>query len=416
MNLKSTVPYVLAALLCSAPSAAQTLVGIPNGPNPALPGDPLNKDHANFTVSTFDYWRGRAFYFASQNNRILVNFRKSDGSWEFNPSRVAIEFPPTMAEPEVTIALGTVLASATNDFYNAWDRLSYKRLMYFIWQGKNSGAGQVCAAFSNDGVTWVQPTIRIGKPGTPLTRCESGGNTLKLEAIAGSRSGSTLWLAGLEGDISLLSQQVGTGRTLTYLIEANVASPHVLNIRGEFPSAGMYMPTIAGGTRDYFFRDLDFTYDQVTDKALLTRATPYPYNVNGTAGDIPCSGSCTRGFAAYPMRGQIYSQRVNGNVLGLLNGVWTLEADIGRSTGWSAFQGSICKPYPANRSLQTPIGVDMDSVCIHKTTNGFVDRENPNALTLYLSGYTNRQQSCNVQTQPFGSFLDGEQYTLDWPF
>jgi len=400
-------------LVVSTSVFAATPVPIPDGPHAAAPGDPLNQDRAKFNVSTFDDGTGRAFYFSSQNNRILVNYQNPNGTWRYNPSRVAIEFPDSPTTP-ITIALGVVLAATTSDYKNPLDGAFYKRLMYFIYQGPTSGAGAVCAAFSNDGLAWTT-AVRVGLTAAPAVACDSpSGTPTKLESIAGARSGATLWLAGLEGDIGVLTTFAGTPRTLTYLFSASPLTPHVLTKQGELPTAGMSTPTGIGGANDYYFRNLDFTYDPVTDKALILRVTPYGYYLTDQR---PCMGVCPGFVATFPMRGQVYSQRVNGNPLALLTGTWTREADLGRGVGWPRLlPNQTCSPpIGIDNFTQSDIGLDLDSINLHKQMNGFVARAPSGFVTYYMGAFLDRLGSCRSHSTAQDTFLDAALYSLDQP-
>lgn len=403
-------------LLLAAPLEAATPVPIPDGPNTALPNDPLNQDRAKFSMSTFDDGTGRAFYFSSQNNRILVNYQNPNGTWRYNPSRVAIEIPETPSNASVTIALGVVLASATSDYKNPIDNQFYKRLMYFIYQGSsNSSAGGVCAAFSNDGITWANPTVRVGLAGAPVVACDDPSNApTKLESVAAVRVGSALWVAGLEGDLDVLAFYASSARTLTYLYTANPLTPHVLAKQGEITPAGMSTPTGPGGAHDYYFRNLDFSYDPVTDKAVLLRVTPYGYYLTSQG---VCLGVCPSGLGTFPMRGQMYSMVIGGNPSTMLTGTWALVFDWGRSVGWPRKQanGQCSPPIATDGVTQANIGIDLDSLNIHKQTSGIVARSSGLA-TFYMGGFLNRRQSCENHLTPADTFLDASLYTQDLAF
>jgi len=423
MKLNRIPPCVLfislALLLPSIAAAQAVLVDIPNGPNAALPNDPLNEDAAVFNVSTFDDTPGRAFYFSAQNNRILVNFQRSNGSWVYPTSQVAVEIPegpPPVPSDDSTIALGAVLDNPAADYRNPWNGQSYRRVMYFIYQptfNNNDSAGYPCLAFSNDGLDWSAPKVRVVLPGQPLMLCDDPNlNTLKLEAISGVRSQGTLYLAGLEGDLTTLAQFGTSNRTLTYFFETFPTSPHVLTNLGELPTSGLFLPNVPGGTPDRYMRNLDFTYDPTSDKALLIRATPFPYLLSG---GIPCSGVCPGGLGTFPMRGQIYSQRINSNPLGVLSGTWQLEVDVGGPTGWTEdLSTGVCSRYPANHPLQEDVGVDLDSLNVHRDGNGFVAREADETATLYMGSFPDRQLSCDTASSPQHTFLDGELRTLSF--
>lgn len=412
-RLMLAVPVFLLSL--TAPLAAATSVAIPDGPNAALPGDPHNQDRAKFSVSTFDDGTGRAFYFSSQNNRILVNYQNPDGSWRYHPSRVALEIPETTSNPSVTVALGVVLAATTNDYKNPLDNQLYKRLMYFIYQGSiNSSAGSVCAAFSNDGIAWASP-VRVGLAGAPVVACDAPSNApTKLESMAAVRAGSAIWLAGLEGDLDVLQFWATSQRTLTYLYTASPLTPHILAKQGEVTTAGMSTLTGPGGAHDYYFRNLDFSYDPVTDKAVLLRVTPYGYYLTSQGA---CLGVCPDGLATFPMRGQMYTMKINGNPNAMLSGTWTLALDWGRSVGWPRKQANgLCSPpIPTDGLTQANIGIDLDSLNIHKQMAGTVARSSGLA-TFYMGGFQNRRASCENHLSAGDTFLDASLYTQDLAF
>src|SRR3954449_1224150 len=113
-----SLSQLLCALILIAlnPATAQTLVGIPHGPN-----DPHNcsylssagcEDKAVFNTSTFDTSFGRWHYFSAQNSRILVNVQydsNRDGvpdAWRWPTSKVVLDMGAGS-----TVALGGVLAS-----------------------------------------------------------------------------------------------------------------------------------------------------------------------------------------------------------------------------------------------------------------------------------------------------------------
>ena len=296
--LQATVVTTILAIGLSTSATSQTIVNVPDGPNVALPGDPLNQDRAKFSVSTLPDPRGRAFFYSSQNNRILLNFQNPDTSWDFPTSAVAIEIPKTN-DPEVTIAVGVALRSASPIFFNVLapdpeDPL-FEWLMYFIYQPSVNGrsAGFPCVAFSHDGIDWENGMVRVDSaPVAQAIPCASTNIlTVKLEAIGGSLANGSLLLAGLEGSLDLLASEAESGRTLTYLFSSSPASPHELTKLGEFPPEGIVAPTNPGGTESFYFINLDFSYDPLADRALLSRSIPFPYKYLSTPtgpGTSPC--------------------------------------------------------------------------------------------------------------------------------
>lgn len=268
-------------------------VGIPDGPNGALPGNPLNQDRAKFNVSAFDRSNGTHWiYYSSQNSRILLDVQQTNGAWLYNPARVALQMPAGS-----TVGLGTVLANANPTYRNALDGQLYTNVMYFVYQNSAAqNAGSTCVSFSNDGLSWSTP-INVVLASAPATLCTSGGGVLTESIGAFHRTGSEIDLFGLEGNLSLLQQYANQQRTLTYFFKASVTSPNVLQTIGEISGAGLFNPNIPGGTADYYFRNLDVTYDPVSGILYLFRVTPYPYSlspING--GNVPCSGVCPQGL------------------------------------------------------------------------------------------------------------------------
>jgi hypothetical protein len=113
MKYRLLASFALACLATASPAAlfAQSLVGIPHGPN-----DPGNcgytnsagcEDKATFNTSSFDSSLGRWIYYAAQNSRILVNVKTTTG-WLWPTSKVAVDMAGT--DSGATVALGTVLA------------------------------------------------------------------------------------------------------------------------------------------------------------------------------------------------------------------------------------------------------------------------------------------------------------------
>lgn len=338
----------------------------------------------------------------------MVNFQKADGAWHYPLiSPIAIEMPPS--SEETAIALGVVLKSDSAEFKNASDQLYYNRVMYFVYQPLalvNTTAGFGCVAFSNDGLDWSAPKLRVveGDPSQVIACDSADESTQKFEMISGIKDAATMYMVGVEGDIPTIIQYANADRSLTYLYLTGPSSPHALTYQGELPTAGLFNPNIPNGTQDRFFRNLDVTYDPTTDKVLMLRATPFPYlfeDVTYPYLGVPCSGECPAGLPTFPMRGQVYSQIVNGDPLSILTGTWQLELDIGGLHGWKEQETSgSCTVWPANDPLQQDIGFDLDSLNILKSANGFVDKESNGSMTLYMGAFQDRQNLCD--SVPFG--------------
>ncbi len=192
----------------------------------------------------------------------------------------------------------------------------------------------------------------------------------------------------------------------------------ILSPIAEVTSVGVFAPTpVPGSTRDVYFRNLDLAYDDQTDRLTLIRVTPYPYDATGT---IPCfAGPCPVGLSAFPTRGQVYSKVVgSGDALSLLDGTWTLELDVGRSTGWNAPVNLVtCSPVAASYPQQMSIAVDLDSLNVHKSSTGRITREGDGTVAYYLGGFSNRQAICAAAETANDTFLFGALYSLliDYP-
>lgn len=414
-------PALLVLVLALTPPALgqPSLVGIPDGPNGALPGDPLNQDRAVFSVATFKDSLGRDWiYFAAQNERLLLNIRRADGSWVYSTSVVVLEGPAGS-----TAGIGAVFSSDTAIYTNARDGFKYKYLMYMGYQLADAGhAGGACVSFSNNGINWTVPIAMLKSASEPVADCSSGSN-VKLEAHSAYHATPTeIHYFGLEGDLDILRNNVGTGKTLTHFYKTFTSAPHVLSFKGNVSANGMFRPTIPGGTETSYFINMDVTYDPVTGKLYLFRVYPYPYRATSTGpsdpNNIPCSGVCPVGLATYPMRGQIYWMQTNGDIFKAGYGTWTLLADGGGATGWSARSCPTCAcvAYPLIDSRQIvigPTGFDLDSLSVKKNRNGTLFRAPNNQMTTYFGGWEDRQNSCDTHSHGFDTFLDGKLYTVN---
>jgi len=412
--------------------SAQIFVGIPHGPN-----DPHNcsylslsgcQDKAVFSTSSFDTWFGRWIYFSSQNSRILVNVEydsNGDGvpdSWRWPTSKVAVDFTTG------TAALGTVLANANPTYFNPATGQNYRRVMYLIYQQDGEAAfGHLCLSYSNaasDANDWTAPIAAVGSTtGSPRGRpCTPANGELLAESIGAfqSRTGQ-IDLFGLNGDASKVISSVTTnpngGQTQTFYVTATPGAPDVITVRGMVTSNGMYTATTAGGDHDYFFRNVDASYDPATGKVYLFRVTPYPFDVNNKS--LPCSGVCPMGLGILPLRGQIYSMNVGTNLAQTTSpsSTWTLLADIGNATGWQVLTNGVCSEYPLQDPMvQSNSGIDLDSLSVHKTVDGKLVKSG-GAITLFAGGWKNvsRKQSCvnaqlNGATGAGGTWIDAELY------
>ncbi len=240
--------------------AQASLVGIPDRPNGALPGDPLNQDRAIFSVASFDDSLGQEWI-----------------------------------------------------YFNARNSQNYKYVMYMGYQLANAGnAGGACVSFSNDGLTWTVP-IGLGTSPGPVKDCADGSD-VHLESISAfHRTGAEIHVFGLEGDLGLLQQYVGQGRTSTYFFRTTTSDPHMLTLDGEVSAKGLVSPTIPGGTEMYYFINLDASFDPASGRIYISRVYSYPYRPTTSPTDpnrVPCSGACPTDLGTYFRPGSWRLQRV----------------------------------------------------------------------------------------------------------
>lgn len=443
--MKATTLALALAVTQAAGLAAQTLVGVPHGPNDPGTCSYLSasgcQDKAVFNTSSFDTTYGRWIYYSAQNSRILVNVKydsNGDGTldaWRWPTSKVAIEMSGT--DPGATVALGTVLSSDTAIYKyptvagNPNSGLLFKRVMFFIFQESGSGvpAGRICVSFSNstnNANDWTAPIAAVASSSsTRGLPCNPTNATMLAEAVAGfHRTGTDIHLFGLHGDIGVLSAAVTSsstgGLTETYFLRTTTTDPDLILVQAMVTSNGMFTPTISSGDHDYFFRNLDATFDPATGKVYLLRVTPYPFDVSRT--DIPCTGTgaCPSGLGLLPLRGQLYSMDVGGAVWQTTSSSqsWTLVRDLGRSTGWTVGSTLSCSAFATQSSFQENVGVDLDSLTIHKMPNGQIYKSGGNA-TLFLGGWKNKNriQSCvdaktAGATGAGGTWIDAELYEM----
>jgi hypothetical protein len=448
----------LAVLLTglAPPLSAQVQVPIPWGPNNPMPAcNYLSssgcEDKATFNTSSFNSPLGRWVYYSAQNSRILVNVQTANG-WLWNPSKVAVDL--ANADPSgPTVALGVVLGiTSPNPVYlradiaqppSAWQR--YKRMMYLVYQGHttNDGtAGRLCLSFSNsldNANDWTPPIAAVfPDSGSPRGRpCNQANGEVLVEAASGfHRTPTEINLFALHGDLEILEAATTSnpngGLTETYFLKTTVDTPDVIQVQGMVTSNGMVTTTLPGGDRDYFFRNLDVTYDPTNFRVYLMRATPFPYDVSRET-DLPCAASAgPGGFGIHPMRGQIYYMDTQADVsrTTLPTSSWTLLADLGSGEGWGIGTGSTCVPYLATASHQQNINLDIDSISIHKIANGRIAKINGN-LEFYIGGWDgmlSRPASYNLtktlqllagrteqQIDPGGAWRDAELWTMALP-
>ncbi len=119
------------------------------------------------------------------------------------------------------------------------------------------------------------------------------------------------------------------------------------------------------------------------------------------------------------MRGQIYYLDAGGATWKTKTGTWTLLADGGGITGWSARScpNCMCVPYPLIDSRQlvigpNPGGLDLDSLSLKKDRLGRLYHQG-NQTVVFFGGWEDRQNSCDIYTSALQTFLDGNLYRIN---
>lgn len=505
----SLIPLILNSPLsaqspttCTNPVGSAVCLGIPDGVGLPLncPGstcDVLNWDGAKFTTLGLTTAPDRIdYYFVSHNNRIHHNYQTytPEDGWEWPPgaSQVALELSEGGGHgPLTTVGLGTVLHQDGVVFEDPASSRDRDYAMYFVYQTDppKGSAGHICVSLSEDGDSWDDP-IRVldesmaSNPGCtsegPID-CDSldpGFDTCRIhvEAFSGfllpnpTSSTGTAIFAGLEGRIDQLQCETyhatpppSGATTFTSLYRATTDRPEVVENLGLLPFEGMKSPTfpsLVTSRYHFFFINLDMVYDPYSQRILISRVYPFPFDhpdpdgecsslampwqgqflnflgaVGAHDGNAPCGLSpiafplpghggytCPSHVGTLPMRGQIYSKSFRGfdldSVATLLEEPWVLEHDLGRNTGWSTLSptppGACQGRFPVVETFQKNIGIDIDSVSFLRTPEGWLP-EVDQPYRIFLGGYIDRNQACQDGTFLAEPTLNAHEYTIELP-
>lgn len=312
-------------------------------------------DRVNFSLSSFDTWFGTWVYGSTQGPDLLVNVRRSNGTWRWNPSPQVVDFRD-YNDPEATVSSSAVVATGTGRFRNPVDGHLYKRVLYLVYQTfRTDRTSGVCVMFSDadSGWTWTQPINVVTSSFSPARGelCGTeGGPEVSLEAVAGFLLSNQLHLFGPEGDVNKLVMNISTPRTLTYHFTASQNSPDVLVKKGELTSNGLQKYQGTGDDYYNFFINMDASYDPSTGEFYATALYPYPYDIDDSltpcrVGSSPVTSNvCPDNAATYPNRAQVYRMDIDGDFSKLYSGTsrsFELVADFGERSGWAdTFTGS----------------------------------------------------------------------------
>lgn len=385
-------------------------------------------DRVNFSLSSFDTWFGTWVYGSTQGPDLLVNVRKSDGTWRWNPSPQIVDFRD-YSDPEATISSSAVIATGTNRFRSPVDGHNYKRVLYFVYQTfRSDRTSGVCVMFSDDasGWTWTAPVNVVTSAFSPARGqlCgTAGGPDINLEAIGGFLLNDQLHLFGPEGDTGLLVPAISTPRTYTYHFTAAQTSPDILVQRGELTPNGLQK--FAGSGDDYynFFINMDASYDLATGSFYATALYPYPYDIDDSltpcrVGSSPIvSNVCPDSPATFPNRAQVIRMDIDGDFSRLYVGTsrsFELVADFGERSGWAdTFTGSCTyRNLTACYDTRWNTGLDFDSLDFFTGPVGLLERrgvDNDEILLLGSapSGFVDRQDLCDDATAAGASGAGG---------
>lgn len=325
---------------------------------------------------------GRCFY-----NRRVRDTTTGQWTWRYAYSPAVIRY-----QAPASGGAGAVLYSPTAKYKDVNDpnmiKPLYKYVMYQVVQpGACDGAvaGFVFYSFSNNGVCWTPPRPMYRAGGPSFNCSQSITNSVPVEAVSAIDAGNTIYLVGIEGDISnQLAPPVtvldpdgnprrynNMNKTMTALGSASTNDPGTLTILGGLSANGMFVPQYgpanASNPQRYksytYFIDMDIAWDPTTGNFYIGRAYPYPYDrgslvpigrndppsannsplrtqitgysLFGPQGESPVE-SCIDSPGTLPNRVQIYRMNIGSlaNIMQITTGTWTLVTDIGGSAGY----------------------------------------------------------------------------------
>jgi hypothetical protein len=321
---------------------------------------------------------GRCFY-----NRRVRDAMNGQWTWRYAYSPEVIRYQtPTSG------GAASVLYSVTPKYKDPSTGTLYKYVMYQVVQpGACDGAvaGFVYYSLSNNGYCWTVPRAAV-RPGGPTFNCQSVlTNSVPVEAMSAVDNGSTIYLLGLDGDITnqlappvTIIDPNGQPRrynnmntTKTALGSASVNDPGLITVLGSVTANGMFLPKYGPANpanpdrykAHAYFIDMDAAWDPTTGNFYVSRAYPYPYDrgslvpngvndppaannsplrsqlsgysLTGPQGPSPVE-SCIDSPGTLPNRLQIYRMNIGSlaNIMQLTTGTWTLVSDVGGSQGY----------------------------------------------------------------------------------
>jgi hypothetical protein len=358
---------------------------------------------------------GRCFY-----NRRLRDPNTGQWTWRYQYSPEVIRYQtPTSG------GAGAVLFSATAKYRDPSTGTLYKYVMYQVVQpGACDGAvaGFVFYSLSNNGVCWTTPRPAV-RPGGPTFNCSSTiTNSVPVEAVSAIDAGNTIYLVGIDGDISnQLAPPVtvldpdgsprrynNMNKTMTALGSASTSDPGLITVLGGITANGMFVPKYGPANpanpdryKSYtYFIDMDIAWDPTTGNFYIGRAYPYPYDrgslipigrndppsannsplrsqisgfsLMGPQGLSPVE-SCIDSPGTLPNRIQIYRMNIGSlaNIMQLTTGTWTLVADLGGSVGYGF--DNVMGNTPLLPGM-TNINLDLGAVSFLKNKRGEIVR------------------------------------------
>jgi hypothetical protein len=354
----------------------------------------------------------RCFY-----NRRVRDTTTGQWTWRYNRSPEVIRYQtPTSG------GAGAVLYSPTAKYRDPATGTLYKYVMYQVVQpGACDGAvaGFVFYSLSNNGFCWTAPR-QAKRTGGPSFNCSSTfTESVPVEAVSAIDAGSTIYLVGIEGDISnQLAPPVtvldpngqprrynNMNKTLTALGSASTSDPGQITVIGMLTANGMFLPSYGPANpsnpdryKTYaYFIDMDVAWDPTTGNFYIGRAYPYPYDrgslipigrndppaetnsplqsqiepevlLFGPQGPSPVE-SCLDSPGTLPNRLQIYRMNIGSlaNIAQITTGTWTLVTDVGGSVGYGF--DTVMGTTPLLMGM-TSINLDLGAVSFLKNRRG----------------------------------------------
>jgi len=288
--------------------------------------------------------------------------------WEFSTSKAVTSF---------SAFVNAVLYSPTAKYYDQ-NGTPHKYIMFLVNQPSACNgvvAGFAMISFSDNGTCW-SPMTPMNHTGGPSAACapELGDNLVQTEAFGAIDAGDTIYLAGVEGDVSLLIQPYNMWSPMVTWGTVSRFAPYALQISGYYTatSSGVFNPVDPTLQANYpsdpnryrpyaYFFNMGLAWDEANGDLYISRGYPYPYDrrndlynccnvpswrqlgdtfmYNYAAGFYQKVGGCgSYAPALYPNRYQVYKMHFGtlSNFQQVYFGSWTLLADSGNSAGYES--------------------------------------------------------------------------------